>query len=84
MDVGDGKNGNQQSKDRVCLDHGREQHGFTELIRLLGYDADGSDGSSSLMVCGDQTDQRDGQAGQQVHKPGMGVRDCCSAKDADL
>ena len=49
------QNRDQKCQDRVCLNHRREQHSFTELIRLLSYDTDGRCGCHSLIFTGDKT-----------------------------
>lgn len=73
----------QKSQDSVGLYHGGEEHGLTELIRLLCYNANGGHRSTALMVAGDKSHNGDGKAGRQVQKSRPGIRNGAAPQDTD-
>lgn len=65
--------------------HCREKHGFTELLRLLSYNTDGSYGSFSLMDCGKKTCDSDRKTSHKDHKTGFqGNISNTAAQDTNL
>ena len=85
LDAADGQDGGQQGQDGVGLDHGGEDHGLAELLRLLGDDTDGGGSGLALIDGGDQADDGDGQAGREDQQAAFeGDFHGGAAEEADL